>query len=78
MPASAPRCSSTRDLEGVLREVESPGSRLDVGHAAPLMIDGDFSSQTWAWAAALVGAALLGVGLDQLRRALRKPMTYSV
>jgi hypothetical protein len=66
---------TSRDgLTGVLRPADN--GRLDLSHSAPLMLDTDDDTTNWALLVALAGAILVGVGLDQLRRALRKPLPY--
>ena len=70
MPAgSAP--TNDAPVEGVLREAESAGGRISLRSAGRLMIDTGAGSVNWALLAALLGGALVGVGVDQLRRAHR-------
>jgi hypothetical protein len=66
----------TRAVEGRLREVENPGGYLSLHDAAHLMIDSETDWEMWALLAAAVGSLLVIVGLDQLRRAFRKPLPY--
>ena len=68
--------TSADGLQGFLRPADNAHGRLSLGRAAHLMLDTDDDTTNSALLAAFAGAILVDVGLDQLRRALRKPVAY--